>query len=82
MNDYAAGESYLATDGAGGTLILRWMDDIWAFGDVDPHEGGVPNERMTPVTHAASAGFSSSCLLRIPHTALHSGPRPTSASSP
>jgi hypothetical protein len=37
MNDYAAGESYLATDAAGGTLILRWMDDIWAFGDVDPH---------------------------------------------
>ena len=29
---------------------------------------------MTPVTHAALAGSSSTCLLRLCHTAFHSGP--------
>lgn len=34
MEDYASSDPFLAKM-AGGTLILRWMDDIWAFGDDD-----------------------------------------------
>ena len=34
----------------------------------------VPFIQMTPVTHAALAGSSSTCVLRLRHTALHSGP--------
>lgn len=34
MEDYASSDPILAQM-AGGTLILRWMDDIWAFGDDD-----------------------------------------------